>query len=94
MIQGALEHLGVEFPLGIVGLTAEFVPKVCSGHQLRLEGTCSTGQARFLSPWSPLAPVTLQCWDRYCVLLIDDPMILGVELPLGVVGLGAIVEFL
>ena len=33
-----LEHLGVELPLGVVGLAAEFVPKVCSGHPLGLFG--------------------------------------------------------
>jgi hypothetical protein len=27
-----LEHLGVDLPLGVVGLAVEFVPKVCSGH--------------------------------------------------------------
>jgi hypothetical protein len=28
LILGVLEHLGVELPLGVVGLAAEFVPKV------------------------------------------------------------------
>ena len=28
-----LEHLGVELPMSVVGLAAEFGPKVCSGHQ-------------------------------------------------------------
>jgi hypothetical protein len=32
MILGVLEHLGVELPLGVVGLAAEFMPKVSSGH--------------------------------------------------------------
>ena len=49
---------GVELPLGFVGLAAEFVPKVCSGHQLRLEGTCATGQVEFLGDYVPLVPVT------------------------------------
>jgi hypothetical protein len=31
LILGTLEHLGVELPLGVVGLAAEFAPKVCSG---------------------------------------------------------------
>ena len=68
-----------------------------SGHQLRLEGTCVTGWAEFLSAWVPLVPVTPGVGDRCCVLLTSDPMILGVlkrlgvELPLGVVGLA--VEF-
>ena len=38
MILGLLEHLGVDLPLGVVGLAVEFVPKVCSGHWPRLEG--------------------------------------------------------
>jgi hypothetical protein len=29
MILGMLEHLGVELPLGVVGLAVEFVPKDC-----------------------------------------------------------------
>jgi hypothetical protein len=33
-----LEHLGVELPLGVVGLTADFVPKVCSEHWPRQTG--------------------------------------------------------
>ena len=33
-----LECLGVELPLGVVGLAAEFGPKVCSGLWLRPEG--------------------------------------------------------
>jgi hypothetical protein len=32
MILGMLEYLGVELLLSVVGLAAEFVPKVCSGH--------------------------------------------------------------
>jgi hypothetical protein len=38
MILGMLEHLRVKLLLGVVGLGAELVPKVCSGHQLRPEG--------------------------------------------------------
>ena len=53
-----LEHLGVKLPLGVVGLTMKFVPKVCSEHLLRLEGTQVTGQAGFLCPWILLVPVT------------------------------------
>lgn len=44
MILGVLEHLRVELPLGVVGLCAEPVPKVCSGHRFRPEGTHATGQ--------------------------------------------------
>jgi hypothetical protein len=38
LILGVLECLGVDLPLGVVGLAAEFMPKVCSVHQPRLEG--------------------------------------------------------
>ena len=31
-ILGVIKNLGVELPLGVVGLCAETVPKVCSGH--------------------------------------------------------------
>ena len=36
MILGVLERLRVELLLGFVGLGAELVPKVCSGHWLSL----------------------------------------------------------
>ena len=35
LILGVLELLGLELPLGVVGLAVEFVPKVCSGHWSR-----------------------------------------------------------
>ena len=38
MILGVLEYLGMELPLSVVGLAEEFMPKVCSVHQPRLEG--------------------------------------------------------
>ena len=41
VILGMLEHLGVDLPLGIMGPGAEPVPKVCSGHMLRPEGSLS-----------------------------------------------------
>ena len=43
----------------------------------------------------PTGPSYFLCWGRYCVPLTSDPMILavvgrlGVDLPLGVVGLAA-----
>ena len=43
---------------GVVGLAAEFVPKVCSGHYPRRAGSCATDQAEFLAAWVPLVPVT------------------------------------
>ena len=39
VILSVLEHLGVELPLGVVGLGAEPEPKFCSGHRFRPEGT-------------------------------------------------------
>lgn len=41
VILGVLEHLGVGLPPGVVGLGAEPVLKVCSGHWFRLEGRIS-----------------------------------------------------
>lgn len=38
MILGVVEHLGVVLLLGVVGLSSEPEPKVCSGHCLRLKG--------------------------------------------------------
>jgi hypothetical protein len=71
--------------------------RVCTQGLLQAPG--QTG--RNPSHWSGGVPVCLgptgpnysRCWDRCCVLLTSDPMILGmleclgVELPLGVVGL-------
>ena len=48
MALGVLEHLGVELPLGVMGLVTEFPPKVCSRHQPKPEGTRATGQTEFL----------------------------------------------
>ena len=58
MVLGVLEHLGVELPLSVVRLTVDFVPKVCSGHWPRQEGTSVTGWAEFLDGQVPLVPVT------------------------------------
>ena len=35
LILGTLESLGVELPLGVVGLAVEFAPKACSSRQPR-----------------------------------------------------------
>jgi hypothetical protein len=35
---GCVKHLGVDFPLGVVGLAMEFVPMVCLGNWPRPEG--------------------------------------------------------
>ena len=48
---GLLESLGVELPLGIVGLGAELEPKICSGQQLRLVGIHATSCLEFLHLW-------------------------------------------
>lgn len=43
-----LELLGVDLPLGVVGLAMVFESKFCLGHWLRQEGTHATGWAVFL----------------------------------------------
>jgi hypothetical protein len=53
VILGVLELLGVA-PLGVVGLAAEFTPKVCSGCQPRqTRRTHATGLVEFLRNWVP-----------------------------------------
>ena len=86
-----LELLGVELPLGIVGLATEFV----------LRELAQTGRNPYHWPGGvpgclgSAGPSYFQCWGRCCVLLTSDPMILGalehlgVDLPLNVVGLSA-----
>jgi hypothetical protein len=63
-------------PLGVVGLTAAFVPKVCSGHRPRptRRKPChwSGGVPACLGP---TVPVTPGVGDRSCVLLASDPLI-------------------
>ena len=54
MILGMSERLGVGFPLGVVGLSAEFKP----GHWLNLEETYATGGTEFLGAQVPLVPDT------------------------------------
>ena len=46
------------FLLVVVGLATEFVPKVCSGYQLGLKGTCATGSVEFLCAWLLLILIT------------------------------------
>lgn len=56
LILGKLVHLGVRLPLFVLVLGAEPVPKVCSGHWLRPEGTCASswvGVPWFLDPGDP-----------------------------------------
>jgi hypothetical protein len=53
-----LEHLGLEFPLGVVVLFVEFVSNVCSGHWLRLEGAHFPVWVDFLGAWVLLVSVT------------------------------------
>jgi hypothetical protein len=57
MILGILEHLGIKLPLAVVGLVAELVSKICSGHWLRPHATVGGGGAGFLHSWIPLVPV-------------------------------------
>lgn len=53
-----LEHLGVDLLLSVVGLAAEFMPKVSSGRWPRQEGTHATDRSEFLGALVPLIPVT------------------------------------
>jgi hypothetical protein len=65
VILGVLEYLGVELPLGVVGLAVEFMPNVFSGLWPRLEGTGATGQAGFLHPWIPLVS-----WSLFLMMVL------------------------
>lgn len=94
MILGMIECLRVDLPLGVVGLAAEFAPKICSRHWLRTRRNHWSG--RVPGCLGPTGFSYTWCWVRCCVLLTYDPMILGVldclgvELPLGVVGVALI----
>jgi len=68
-----LEHLGDGIPLSVVGLSVGLVPKVCSGHKFRLEGTTVAGWVGVLTSLDPGRPSHSECWDRCCVLLMCDP---------------------
>ena len=48
----------MELPLGIVQLAVEFVPKVCSRHQIIPEGTHATGHVEYFGAWVQLVLVT------------------------------------
>jgi hypothetical protein len=82
MILGVLEYLGVEL-LDVVGLSVGLVPKICSGHWLRQEGSNATGCMGVLVSLDPAGPSYTQC----CGVGADvptSPMILGVWEHLGV----------
>lgn len=59
---GVLEYLGVDLPQGVVVLGAVPVPKVCSGHNFRLEGTCAPGWAGVPFYLDPMGPSFFRCW--------------------------------
>ena len=90
-ILGVLECLGVELSLETVGLATEFMPKVI-WH--RPEGTQTTGQSGTLCPWNLLVSVTPGGVGRMLYSTHPNPKILGMleslglEPPLGSVGLG------
>ena len=74
-----------------MGFGAELAPYVCSGHWLRQEGTCATGQWVFLCPWIPGGPSN----SRFGAdARTSSPIVLGmleylgVQLPLVVVQMG------
>lgn len=52
----------MELPLGVVGPASEFLPKVCSGHGPRPEGTCVTGWAEFLGA----SALIFLCQNKKC----------------------------
>ena len=57
LILGVLGYLGVELPLGVMGLAMEFAPAQGTGPD-RPEGTHATGLMEFLHTCVPLVPVT------------------------------------
>ena len=62
-----------------MGLTAEFVPKVCSGPGPdRLERTCATVLEEFLHAWVPPVPVTPGVGTD---VVSSSPLILGMLEP-------------
>ena len=75
MILGVLQHLWVKLILDALGPGVELAPKVYTG-QLTLEGTCATSQAGVSEFLDPIGPSYSWCWDRCCILLTPDPMIL------------------
>lgn len=77
-----LKHLGVELPLGVVGLGAELPPNICSGYRLRLEephahwqggGSCIPGSQRV-----PITPTV------EAEVMASSPVILAMFEHLGV----------
>ena len=74
MILGKLEHLGVDLPLGVEGLSEKPVPKVYLGHQLRVEGNHVLAKLWFLIPWVLGGPVTPGFGED---VLASSPVTLG-----------------
>jgi hypothetical protein len=75
LILDMLERLGVELPLGVVGLAMEFAPKICSGHQpiQTRRNLChwSSGVPAYLGP---ACPSNFQFWGTDVVS--SSPLIL------------------
>ena len=67
--------LEVELLLGVVGLAMKFAPKVISEHRPKENGINLSHSV----PVSlcPSGPRPSQYWDKCCILLSSDPMILG-----------------
>ena len=61
VILGMLEHLRLELALSVVRLSVEPVPKVCSGHRLRLEETSVTVWAWVPVSLDPRGPSYSRC---------------------------------
>jgi hypothetical protein len=72
VILGVLEHLRVELLLGVVGVGAELVSKLCSGYGLRPEGIHATGQEGVPEYLYPAGLSYSWCWNRCCGFLAYD----------------------
>ncbi len=87
MVLGFSEHLKVWLPLGVLRVGAEPTPHGCSRCRFRLEGT-RAGWG-FLCPWIPVTPSVGADVVASLSVILGMLEHLRVELPLGVVGLGA-----
>ena len=94
MILGVLEHLG----FSVLGCYETGCEVQAQGVLRELDQSrrnpCHWYYGGGTMSLDPTGPIYSQCiWDRCCILLTSDPMILGMlghlgmELPLGVVGL-------
>jgi hypothetical protein len=64
VILGILEHLGVWFPLGVVGVGAEPALQVCFGHRFRPKELVPQAGQEFMHPWILGGPSYSWCWGQ------------------------------